>query len=112
MASEDIDYGEVIHHFYAGRQYGVVGPNYEDINWFDTELEKPSQAELAEKWETIKEKVTLQRIYEQRQTPGEYPARDELIVALWKKVMEGNDDLAAELQAKREETKAKYPKPE
>ena len=29
--SSEIDFGEVMHRFYAGRQYGVRGPNYEDI---------------------------------------------------------------------------------
>lgn len=111
MATEDIDYGEVIHKFYAGRQYGVTGPRYEDINWFDEELDKPTVEELEAKWEEIKDEVALNRIYEQRTTPGQYPAKEDLIIALWKKVMEGNDAPADELQALREEIKAKYPKP-
>jgi hypothetical protein len=37
MSSEnEIDFGEVMHRFYAGRQYGVRGPEYDDISWMET----------------------------------------------------------------------------
>lgn len=42
---------------------------------------------------------------------AEYPSADELIVALWEKVVEGRPEAAADLQTKREAIKAKYPKP-
>lgn len=110
MATEDIDYGEVVHQFYAGRQYGVVGPRYEDINWFDEEIAKPTEEELRLKWDEIKDDIALRKIHAARSTPGEYPSKEDLIIALWEKVIEGNDDPAAALQARREEIKAKYPK--
>ena len=42
---------------------------------------------------------------------AEYPSTDELVVALWEKVVEGRSATADVLQAKRETVKAKYPKP-
>jgi hypothetical protein len=103
-----IDFGEVMHRFYAGRQYGVRGPAYDDITWMETEP-KPSKEELADKWETIKDDVNLKKIQRQRSTPGEYPAKDEILVALWEMVVENRPEKAQALQARREEIKAKYP---
>lgn len=40
----------------------------------------------------------------------EYPSTDELVVALWEKVIENRPEAAVALQAKREAVKAKYPK--
>lgn len=40
----------------------------------------------------------------------EYPSTDELIIALWEKVIEGRPETAATLQATREIIKVKYPK--
>lgn len=41
----------------------------------------------------------------------EYPTTDELIVALWERIVEGRNEASDTLQAKREVIKAKYPKP-
>ncbi|MEW6506415.1 MAG: hypothetical protein AB1432_01585 [Bacteroidota bacterium] len=41
---------------------------------------------------------------------AEYPSTDEMIVALWEKVVEGRNEEAERLQAKRVEVKEKYPK--
>jgi len=41
---------------------------------------------------------------------AEYPSTDELIIALWEKVIEGRPESATILQAKREAVKIKYPK--
>jgi hypothetical protein len=46
-----------------------------------------------------------------RKRQSEYPKPDELIVALWEHVIEGQPEAAAILQAKREAIKIKYPKP-
>jgi hypothetical protein len=108
--SNEIDFGEVMHRFYAGRQYGVRGPNYEDISWMEVGEAKPSRELLAEKWETIKEEIRLRKIAQQRSTPGEYPSKDEILVALWEMVVENRPEKASALQARREEIKVKYPK--
>jgi hypothetical protein len=106
----DIDFGEVMHKFYAGRQYGVKGPNYEDITWLESEP-MPSREALAEKWEEIKDAVISRRIAERRSMPGNYPSRDDMIVALWEMVVENRPEYADQLQARRVEIKSQYPKP-
>lgn len=108
--SDVVDFGEVMHRFYAGRQYGVRGPNYDDISWFE-DSPKPSREELTELWQEIKESVTVEKVYRQRTLPGRYPSREDMIVALWEKVIEGKSEFADELQAKRLEIKKQFPKP-
>jgi hypothetical protein len=111
MSNEnEIDFGEVMHKFYAGRQYGVRGPRYEDISWMEPGVPQPSRELLADKWEEIKEEVRLAKIQQKRSTPGEYPSKDDILVALWEMVVENRPEKAQALQAKREEIKAKYPK--
>ncbi len=41
-----------------------------------------------------------------------YPNTDDLIVALWEKVMEGRSQSADALEVKRQEVKTAHPKPE
>ena len=106
----DIDFGEVMHKFYAGRLYGVRGPNYEDITWMESEP-MPTREELAAKWEEIKDAVALRRVAEARSMPGNYPSKDEMIVALWEMVVEDRPEFAQELQARRQAIKSQFPKP-
>lgn len=108
--SNDVDFGEVMHKFYAGRLYGVRGPLYDDITWMET-TPKPTREELIAKWETIKDDVALRRVHEQRAMPGKYPSRDDMIVALWEMVVENRPEKAAALQARREAIKQEFPKP-
>jgi hypothetical protein len=111
MADNTVDYGEVMHKFYAGRQYGVRGPNYEDITWME-DVPAPTAEHLAELWLQIKEDVILRKVREARSTPGEYPSRDDMLVALWEMIVEERPEFVQELQARREAIKLKYPKPE
>lgn len=106
----DIDFGEVMHKFYAGRQYGVRGPNYEDITWLESDP-MPSREELLTKWETIKDAVAARKVAEARSTPGNYPSKDEMIIALWEMVVESRPEAAEALQLRRAEIKALFPKP-
>lgn len=105
----EVDFGEVMHHFYAGRQYGVVGPNYEDINWFEDEP-LPSKDEMLLLWEQIKDKVTTKKIYDARSIPGNYPSKEDLIIALWEMVVENRPEYAQQLQQRRLEIKTQFPK--
>lgn len=47
--------------------------------------------------------------YEEKRR-AEYPSTDELVVALWEKVIEGRPETADVLQADRKAIKEKYPK--
>lgn len=111
MADNTVDYGEVMHKFYAGRQYGVRGPNYEDITWLETEAPKPSKEELAALWEEIKDAVNLRKVQQMRSLPGNYPHKDDMLIALWEMLVENRPEKVQELQARREEIKAQFPKP-
>ena len=42
----------------------------------------------------------------------EYPSTEEMVVALWEKLIENRDSSVDSIQAKRIAIKAKYPKPE
>jgi hypothetical protein len=106
---EDIDLGEVMHKFYAGKLYGVKGPRYEDITWMES-TPKPSVEELSEKWEQIKDEVKNRKIAELRSCPGKYPSKDDLIVALWEMVVENKPEYVEKLQNIREKVKSEFPK--
>ena len=108
--ADNVDYGEVMHKFYAGRQYGVRGPNYEDITWLE-DVPKPTREELDALWEQIKDDVALKRVHDQRSAPGVYPHKDDMIIALWEQIIENRPDKAAALQAIREQVKAQFPLP-
>jgi hypothetical protein len=108
--SDTVDFGEVMHKFYAGRQYGVRGPAYEDITWMESEP-MPSREDLIAKWETIKDQVALRKVHDKRSMPGHYPSRDDMIVALWEMVVENRPEKAQDLQARREYIKQQFPKP-
>ena len=51
------------------------------------------------------------RTYSEKRA-AEYPSLSELNVALWEKVVEGRPEASEALEAKRQEIKAKYPKPQ
>lgn len=105
----EVDFGEVMHKFYAGRLYGVKGPNYEDITWMESEP-KPSPEELMDKWELIKDEVKLRKIAQARSCPGKYPSKEDMVVALWEMVVENRPEYAQKLQEIRENIKLEFPK--
>ena len=78
--------------------------------WKSPEVPQPSneaiQAKLAE----------LQAEYDskqyQRDRLKEYPNTNDLLVALWEKVVEGRSESADALEVKRQEVKTAHPKPE
>lgn len=106
-----IRYDEAMHHAYAGRQYGCVGPNYEDINWFENDP-KPTKEELEAVWAEIEADYLSREVNRRRHM--EYPAIEQLVVAMWEKMVEtdglSSDDIAA-IQALREQVKTDIPKP-
>lgn len=110
MTDEIIRYDEAMHHAHAGKQYGCVGPAYNDINWLEPDEPKPTAASLEAVWNTIKTDYNKQLLDGNRRM--EYPMIADLVVALWEKLVEvdglTSTDIAA-LQAKRAQVKADYP---
>lgn len=68
-------------------------------------LPEPSEEELAAA------DASLSAIAYQNKRKKEFPTTDELIVALWEKLVENRDVSAEAVQARREAIKLKYPKP-
>ena len=106
-----VRYDECMHHAHAGKQYGCAGPNYDDITWLEENEAKPTQAELDAVWAEIGTDIENRDIDRQRFI--EYPATQELLIALWEKLVEvdglTSDDIA-DIQARRTQVKADNPK--
>lgn len=81
---------------------------YDGLIWENTEIPKPSKEEIA-RWEVefstaiLNEKNKGERAYH-------YPSEGELTIALWKNLVENDPTSLNELQAKRLEVKAAFPK--
>jgi len=71
----------------------------------DIEVKFVTDAEFASIMEAMKPIPTYEDLRR-----AEYPKTDELIVALWEKVIEGRPESVIILQAEREAVKIKYPK--
>lgn len=108
--SDEIRYDQAMHHAYAGRQYGCTGSTYEGIEWLE-DSPKPTREELETIWNDIKADYKAQAIGFERKM--NYPPTEELIVAMWEKMVEvdglTSDDIAA-IQEKRMQVKADIPK--
>lgn len=80
------------------------------ISYWNTELlgKQPTEQELLDKIPELQAQHDLNTVLNNRK--NEYPNTDELIIALWEKVVEGRSEVANELQAKRQAVKTTYPK--
>jgi hypothetical protein len=97
--------GEALHSLRPGSEWVVRG---NDIEWLDKLQTQPSQSEIDEEIERLQAKYDSQEYARSRKK--EYPSLNELIVALWENVVEERAASVIELEAKRQEIKAKYPK--
>ena len=94
---------------YPGAKWRWVGTDYNDIEWFDEEIEKPTLEELeAEAQRLLIEKTNNQ--YKNKRAI-EYPPLTDLADAMYWSSKGDNTKLNA-YYAKCEEVKAKYPKVE
>ena len=87
-----------------GSRWELIGETYEDIVWHDKENSIPSKLEVIAEVERIVAKYQADKY--QRQRVSEYPPITEQLDALWK-----GGDAAAEMLARVQAVKAKYPKP-
>jgi len=76
----------------------------EEIEWLDTEQSLPSEEEILAETNRIKAEYEYND-YQRKRKP-EYPPIGDQLDALWK-----GGDAAAEMLAKVQAVKAKYPKP-
>lgn len=77
--------------------------------WY-SEKEQPSDDAIQEKLKELQKDFDSNAYARTRQQ--NYPSKDDLIVALWEKVMEGRGESADALEVKRQEVKTAHPKPE
>jgi hypothetical protein len=105
-----IRYDLAMHDLYAGRQYGCQDETYEGIIWLEEEA-KPTREELEAHWATIEDREVNRQINHNRKFS--YPTTEELIVALWEKLVEVDgvtSDAIAEIQTRRLAVKQQFPK--
>lgn len=84
------------------------------VNGVEVEMSAEEEAAIRAQWaaaDAAKEEYEATEKYKD-QRKSEYPTLEQLTVALWEKVVENRPEAADELQAIREEVKARYPKPE
>ena len=98
---EKVSLSEVIATFGGG--FILEGDDYSNLDWQNTDITKPTEAEVNAKQAEMQSDYDAQEYARNRKL--EYPSIDELVVALY-----DEDDKAA-IEAKRAEIKAKYPKP-
>ena len=104
-----VDISEAILRICPNAQFTMSGETYEDIEWLSSEVIMPSKEEVQASLDVLMEEYGLTQYKRDREV--EYPTRDDLVVALWELVVEGDNLSAEELQTKRLAIKEKYSKP-
>lgn len=108
--TEPVRFDLAIHSLCRGKMFGVGDITYESIVWHEPNEPKPSREALEAEWEAIKADVAAQtRVMGRRMA---YPSIDELVVALWEKLVETDgltSDAITTLQAKRQQVKNDIP---
>lgn len=114
----------VLRYEYPNEPWVVVGDTtqYENLKWGSSEcatvgvhydkqetVSKPTEGQLQVLWNSKYEKQYENSLVGIKRSQ-EYPPINDLIVALWEKIVEGNDSSCEELQDKRMQIKQKYPK--
>ncbi len=97
-----IDYSLILKTNYLNKKWILAGNDYESLDWHD-ELPKPTKAELDSQWSAVQAYVDAHAYIAKR--AAEYPSIGDQLDALWK-----GGDAAAEMLAKVQAVKAKYPK--
>jgi hypothetical protein len=109
MRAEHIE--DVLIGLHAGQWFSWSDPRnkiYENLI-IDGGQDKPTKEFLES------ELVSMQSEYDShdysRSRVAEYPSTNDLIIALWEKVVEGRAETADALEVNRQAVKTKYPKP-
>jgi hypothetical protein len=84
-------------------KWSLEGNEYEGLSWLDTNHPKPTKEEVNVECARLEEMYKLSEYKQQR--AAEYPSIGDQLDALWK-----GGNAAAEMLAKVQAVKAKYPK--
>jgi len=79
------------------------------INKWNLSEPKPTQKDLDQWTAEMQDQYALNQILLKREAT--YPPKEDLIVALWERIVEGKTDATDEIQIEREAVKAENPKP-
>jgi hypothetical protein len=88
-----------------------INNTYDAITCYDPSVEKPTKEQFEEWWKESEDeyyvwKTKKEEISNSRKS--EYPSVEELVIALWERVIENNEELSAEVQKRRMLVKEKY----
>jgi len=86
-----------------GAAWSMVEDDYENIDWYSQEIEKPTREAVLIEQKRL-QKIEDSNAYKAKRL-AEYPSIGDQLDALWK-----GGDAAAEMLAKVQAVKAKYPK--
>ena len=104
--------GKVLDKHYEGKWNSFHAPtgtmaDFENIDWIE---DAPSKSDFQAQYDA-EEQAYNNSQYQRDRLQG-YPNTNDLIVALWEKVIEGRSESADALEVKRQEVKTAHPKPE
>ena len=85
-------------------KWRLEGNTYDDIEWFSNDIQKPTETEINAEIARLQEEYDAKE-YARKRAP-EYPSIGDQLDALWK-----GGEAAAEMLAKVQAVKTKYPKP-
>lgn len=97
------DLTKAIISLYPNAHWMLNGDDYSGLVWESNDIPKPSEAELIAECDRLKAEYDAKEY--QRKRAVEYPAIGDQLDALWK-----GGDAAAEMLAKVQAVKTKYPK--
>jgi hypothetical protein len=93
---------------YGGKFRFRVSEEYESLVWEDDESFKPTKEQVD--LDTLAYNEYYKTIYHKNLRLGEYPRINDLVVALWERIVENRPEASETIQTKRMLIKEKYPK--
>lgn len=107
------DASQALKNIRPNSSWSLNGNSYNGFVWFGDLSEKPTAEEIEN--ECKKLLLEYEKLEYQRNRLRKYQkngfSSEKLIIALWEKIIEGNDIPASEIQEIREQIKEENPKP-
>lgn len=106
-----LDYNFLLKKYCSEYDCYCIGNSYEGISWGSELSKKPSEDQFKEWWKECESEfneIKAEQIKIKNARKLEYPQIEEMVVALWEKIMNSNDAKATELQIKRILVQEKY----
>jgi len=108
------DASQALKNIRPNSSWSLSGNSYEGLEWFDDPSNKPTAQEIEN--ECKKLVLEYEKLEYQRNRLRKYQkngfSSEKLVIALWEKIIEGNDVPADIIQEVRAQIKEDNPKPE